>query len=129
MLSVDTLLAAIGASAGLDPDRATLYVDLVLSSMNEAARAALHAMNPANYQFQSEFARRYFSLGKAEGQALGRAEGKAEGKAELVIRLATRKFGELTEAVQARIHAAAPSELDRMAERLLSASTLEQMWD
>jgi predicted transposase YdaD len=89
-------------------------------------------MKPTNYEFQSEFARRYFSLGKAEGEAKGKAEGevkgKVEGKAELLIRLATLKFGSVTQPVQARIRAATAVELDEMAERLLAATTLDAVF-
>jgi hypothetical protein len=125
--SVQIAVAAIAASAGLDPDRATLYVDLVFHSLTEAARRALHAMNPANYEYQSEFARRYFFPGKAEGKAEGEAAGKAEGKAELLIRLAILRFGVLAEDVQVRIRATAAADLDQMGERLLTAATLEQV--
>ena len=117
--SVQIATAAIAASAGLDPDRATLYVDLVYHSLTEVARQALQAMNPANYEYQSEFARRYFFQ--------GRAEGKAEGKAELLIRLAALRFGVLTPDVQMRIHQSGSAELDQMGERLLGATTLEQV--
>jgi len=121
--SAEIAVAAIAASVNLDAGRAAPYVDLVLNSITEAARRALQAMNPANYEFQSEFARRYFSLGEAEGAA----RGKAEGKAELLIRQATVKFGPLSEQVQERIRATAAAELDRMGERLLSAKTLDEV--
>jgi len=121
--SIQIAVAAITASAGLDADRSVLYVDLVLNSISEAARRALQAMTPANYEYQSEFARHYFFQGKAEGKA----EGEARGKAELLIRLATCKFGPLAQDIEAQIRAAAGAELDRMGERLLSASTLAEV--
>jgi hypothetical protein len=96
-----------------------LYVDLVLDSISEAARRALQTMKPANYEFQSEFARHYFARGKTEG--------KAEGKAELLIKLAALKFGPLTEEIQQRIRTATDAELDQMAERFFGASTLDQL--
>jgi hypothetical protein len=89
--SIQIATAAIAASVGLDADRSGLYVDLVLSSITKAAREALQAMKPANYEYQSELARRYFFQGKAEG----RMEGEVRGKAELLIRQATCKFGAL----------------------------------
>jgi hypothetical protein len=45
------------------------------------SRGDVQNMDPAKYEYQSEFARRYFSQGKAEGEAMGKAEGKAGGKA------------------------------------------------
>jgi flagellar biosynthesis/type III secretory pathway protein FliH len=79
---VQIALAALTACTGLDPERLTLYVDLVLGSISEVARRALQTMKPANYEFQSEFARHYFARGKTEGKAEGRAEGRVEGRAE-----------------------------------------------
>jgi len=125
-------IAAMGASAGLDPERSRLYFDLVAASLSEAARKALHAMDPAKYEFQSEFARRYIALGKAEGEAKGKAEGKAEGeargKADLLARLLTRRFGRLPAAVRDRLDAAVPEQLDRWAERLLDATHLDEVF-
>jgi hypothetical protein len=122
--SVQMAEGALAASEGLDAERVPLYVDLVFNYIPEDARWALQAMKPANYEFQSEFARRYFSLGKAEGKA----EGEAKGKAELLLRQATLKFGPLAPEVRARIHAATSAELDEMAERLLGASTFDAIF-
>jgi tetratricopeptide (TPR) repeat protein len=71
------------AARDLDDERSRLYADLVLASVDEAARAILEAlMASGNYEYQSDFARRYVAQGKAEGIAEGKAEGIAEGKAE-----------------------------------------------
>jgi hypothetical protein len=67
-------VAAMAASVGLDAERSTLYFDLVVTSLSEAARKALQSMDPAKYEYQSEFARRYVAQGKAEGEATGRAQ-------------------------------------------------------
>jgi len=58
--------AAQTASLGLDEDRSRLYVDLVLASLSEAVRRELQAMDPAKYEYQSEFARRYVAQGRAD---------------------------------------------------------------
>jgi hypothetical protein len=51
--------AAIVASAGLDEDRATLYVDLILKTLSEDAQRALSSMKPVKWEYMSEFARHY----------------------------------------------------------------------
>ncbi|MGK3999931.1 hypothetical protein [Sorangium sp. So ce1024] len=61
--------AFLAAAAGLDAERRTVYWDLVLSSLNEAARRTLEAMMKSSYQFQSEFARSYVAKGKIEAKA------------------------------------------------------------
>jgi Domain of unknown function (DUF4351) len=101
------------ASAGLDEDRARLYCDLVLSALGEAARQALKNMNPANYEYQSEFARHYV------------AQGRAQGRADLVLLQLTTRFGSLSSEVRAKIAAASVDELDAIGQRLLTAPTLD----
>jgi hypothetical protein len=62
--------AALAAARGLDDERSKLYADLVLASVDEAARAILEAlMASGNYEYQSDFARRYVAQGRAEGRA------------------------------------------------------------
>lgn len=113
--------AAHLASVGLDEDRSRLYFDLVLASLSEAARKELRTMDPAKYEYQSEFAKRYVAQGKLEG----RLEGKLEGRADLVIRLLTLRFGPLPADALAHISAAFLDDLDAIGERLLAAPTLQ----
>jgi hypothetical protein len=90
-----------------------LYFDLITNSLSEAARRALQTMNRFNYEYQSEFARRYM------------AEGRAEGRAEILTRLLTARFGPLSEAVKARIASSSIEELHAMGDRLLTAANLQ----
>lgn len=109
--------AAHAASLGLDADRSRLYVDLVLSSLSEAVRMELQAMDPAKYEYQSEFAKRYVALGRAEGRAT------------LLTRQLTLRFGVLPPDAVARLSAASIDELDAIGERLLTARTLQEALD
>jgi predicted transposase YdaD len=52
-------------------------------------------MNSLGYEYQSDFARRYYGQGKAEGRMEGRAEGKTEGRMELTLKLLALRFGPL----------------------------------
>ncbi|WP_437736415.1 hypothetical protein [Sorangium sp. So ce1335] len=61
--------AFLAAVAGLDEERRTMYWDLVLSSLNAAARRTLEAMMKAGYEFQSEFARSYVAKGEIKAKA------------------------------------------------------------
>ncbi len=56
--AVRIAVAAMAASVGLDPDRATLHFDLVETALSEAARKALRSVDPSKQA--SEFARHYF---------------------------------------------------------------------
>jgi Domain of unknown function (DUF4351) len=80
-------------------------------------------MDPMKYQYQSEFARRYFGQGKAEGEAVG----KIEGQAAMALRLLSLRFGTLSEPTETRIRRATLSELDALAERLLRPGGLNEV--
>ncbi|MEJ3750969.1 hypothetical protein WEI85_48080 [Actinomycetes bacterium KLBMP 9797] len=61
---LEALLAALSV---MDHDHAGLYADIVLAALPAAAREYLEGlMAIANYQYQSDFARRYFSQGEAK---------------------------------------------------------------
>jgi len=102
------------ASVGLDAERSRLYCDLVLHSLPEAARQALLTMDASKYQYQSEFARRYYG------------QGKAEGRLEIVLKQLATRYGNLAPAVVTRIQGANAADLDRIAERVLTAQTLDE---
>ena len=108
-------VAAMAASVGLDAERSTLYFDLVAASLGAAARKALQSMDLTKYEYQSEFARRYIAQGEARGDAKGRAE--------LVLKLMAIRFGPPTQEVVARVRAASVAELDVFAERVLTATS------
>ena len=56
-----------------------------------------------------------------------REEGRVEGERRLVLRLLSARFGELPAAAVARVNAAEVPELDRWAEQVLVATTLESV--
>jgi len=124
--SVRIALWAQIASAGLDAERSMLYCDLILNSLPEAARRALHAMSASNYEFQSEFALHYYGKGKVEGKAEGKAEGNVEGRLEIVLKLLAARYGALSTAVVARVRETSAADLERIAERVLTAETLDE---
>jgi hypothetical protein len=64
--------AVLPAVAGLGDDRGRFYGDIVLHSVNEAARRAMEAMMKG-YQYQSDFAKKYIALGRDEGEASARS--------------------------------------------------------
>jgi hypothetical protein len=110
-------LVAQLASLGLDEDRSRLYFDLVLASLSEAARRELQTMDPAKYEYQSDFAKRYL--------AQGIEQGVAQGKSTLILKLLTLRFGQIEDEAKRRIAQATNEELDAIGERLLAAQTLQ----
>jgi hypothetical protein len=75
-----SLLTALDSADHDDADR---YTDLVLVALPAAARAHLEdLMKTGTYEYQSDFARRYYHQGQTEGRAKGLTEGRAEGLTE-----------------------------------------------
>ena len=108
--------AAIVASADIDAERSRLYLDLILITLLESAPEAIEAtMNSLGFEYQSDFARRYV------------AQGKAEGRVEMILKLLFLRFGPLTEAVQDHVRRARDAQIDAVAERMLTAQTLDEV--
>ncbi|KYG02813.1 hypothetical protein BE21_54290 [Sorangium cellulosum] len=116
--------AALPAIRELDEERARFYGDVVLNSLNEAARRALEAMMKG-YEYQSDFAKKYV----AQGRDQGLQEGRREGERAMLLRLLRARFGELPDATVARVEAAETAVLEQWAERVLSAKTLAEVLD
>ncbi len=79
-------------------------------------------MDPAKYDYQSDFAKRYIGLGRTEGRIVGRIEGCAK----LVQRQLIHRFGPLPAHTTEHLSTASIEELDAIGERLLSAQSLEE---
>jgi predicted transposase YdaD len=63
----------------------------------------------------------------AEGELKGRAEGEIKGRADLLSRQMTLKFGHLPKATRDLLFAASKEDLDRWAERVLTAASLDEV--
>jgi hypothetical protein len=104
--------AVLPAVAGLGDDRARFYGDIVLDSLNRAARRVLEAMMKG-YEYRSDFAKKYF----------------AEGERAMLLKQLRVRFGELPAAAVARIEGAEAVLLERWGERVFSAKTLADVLD
>ena len=77
-------------------------------------------MAAANYELQSDFARKYFFEGKAEGEA----RGEARGEAKMLLRIIALRGVDLSDAERQRILACTDDDqLGRWAARALTART------
>ena len=92
-----------------------MYLDLIQISLSKNISEVFEtAMNSLGYEYQGDFARRYYG------------QGKVEGRMELILKLLALRFGPLTDAAQARIRGAQDAQLDAVAERMLTAKTFEE---
>ena len=126
--SPDIAVAAYAASRGLAERLVLLYNDLVLRTLEGAARRKwerLMNMKNYKYEYKSDFAVKYFTQGKTEGEA----KGKAEGKAEDVLKILRAHQVPLTPEDEARIRSTTDlAVLDAWFDRALQASSVAELW-
>jgi hypothetical protein len=109
--------AVLPVVAALGDDRARFYGDLVLDSLNEAARRALEAMMKG-YEYQSDFAKKYV------------AQGRAEEAARAVLTALRVRGIAVPDAVRERILAEKdPARLERWHERAILAASAAEVLD
>jgi hypothetical protein len=118
------------AAAGLDPERAAIYSDLVVASLNEAARRSLEAMMKGGYEFQSELVRKWVNKGAEEGKLEGKLEGLLEAKAQDVLAVLEARKLEVPAEVRERVLASTDlAELDRWIRRAAVVSEARQLFE
>ncbi|MGK3959331.1 hypothetical protein WMF38_40585 [Sorangium sp. So ce118] len=121
-------VAFLEAAAGLDEERRTLYWDLVLSSLNAAARRTLEAMMKSGYEFQSEFARSYVAKGVEKGRKEGREQGILEAKAQAVLAFLEARGLEVPAEVRERVLTSTDvAELDRWIRRAAAVGDAKEL--
>jgi len=76
---LDLAEVAVEAITALPADQAKLYYDVVLMALPAALRQVLEA-RMENYEYRSEFARRYYGQGLEKGREEGREKGREEGR-------------------------------------------------
>lgn len=129
--------AALLAADGLDAETSVLYFDLIQLAVSEAIRRQLERlMNIENYEFRSDFAKKYLAKGRAEGRAEGQAEGRAEGQAEgrtegqakALLRVLAARGLEVSESHRARILQCGDSNvLDRWLDRAVAIDSVDEI--
>ena len=115
----EALLAALDT---IDHDHANLYTDLVLTVLPAAARVWLEdfmATTTQRFRYQSEFARRFFSQGEAEGEA--------RGKAEALLAFLDARNVHVPDDIRADI--AACTDIDQLDEWIRRAATADKIQD
>jgi hypothetical protein len=116
-------MAALAGMPMLDNMREMFYVDLVLHHLGPAARAILEKlMSTTNYQFQSEFAQKYFFEGKEEGEL--------KGEAKMLLRIIDRRGVAISSHDRERVMGCADaSQIEMWADRALTATTRDEIFE
>ncbi len=117
--------ALIPAISALESTTAGFYYDIMLDSLNEAARRALEEMMKG-YEYRSDFAKKYVAQGVKKGMKKGRAQEAAHA---LLTVLRLRGIA-LSDAEQKEILAQKdPEVLERWLERAVLADSLADVFD
>ena len=119
----------VPALQGVDGDRAGFYFDLVYKSLNDAARCALEAMMKG-YEYQSDFAKKYFAQGRPEGLIEGFTRGRTEEAARAVLTVLRVRGFVVSDAVRERILVQEdPERLERWLEKAAVANSVAAVLD
>ena len=120
-------LTLVTALEKANHERAGLYTDMVLASLPPAAQQRLEElMATRTYEYQSNFARRYYTQGEAKGEARGRTEGEA--RAVLAI-LRARGIA-VPDDIRTRITTCTDlDQLDTWVHRAATATTIHDLLD
>jgi hypothetical protein len=120
-VGLDIARAVLGAVGGVDDERARLYVDLVFSRLNDAAKSAFEALMQGNYEYQSDFARKYY------GQ--GRQEGRCEEAREAVLEVLDARGFEVAPELRQRVQSCADlAQLKAWHRKALVASSVDEIF-
>jgi hypothetical protein len=116
-------------------EHAGLYTDMVLASCPPAVQQCLEElMTTPTYEYQSNFARRYYTQGeaqgRAEGEARGEAKGRAEGEARAVLAILRARGIPVPEDIRTRITTCTDlNQLDTWVHRAATATTIHDLLD
>jgi hypothetical protein len=119
----DVLLEAVRAPHGLEAMRTVMRYILIVSGPRppEAFRGLFASLGPDTEEAFMNMAEYLRNEGRAEGLEKGRLEGERR----FLLRQLNARFGPVDAASQARIEAATEADLERWAEQLLTAASLE----
>jgi len=152
--AVPIALAALETFGSLDDDRASLYYDLMCVALPAAARSALeNTMIKVDLnQIDTPAVRLWMDRGRKQGHEQGREEGREqgleqgreqgleqgreqgleqgreEGQRELLLDMISDRFGAIPAEIEARVRSARSDDLRLWTKRLLSASSLSDIF-
>jgi len=123
-----TAEAAVAHIHQLDEDRAKLYLDVLLNHLPSFIRQILETQMMKGYEYQSDFARKYYGQGLEQGREQGREEGREEGRElglqQAILVLATTRLAAVPAALEAKLRSITDvSALERVVAALGQAHT------
>jgi hypothetical protein len=121
-----------------DPERQLKYLDFIdiYAALDENERIVYRQRYPEEVARMTGFAERFIAQGMEKGlergleQGLeqGVTKGIRQGEAQMLLRLLTLRFGVLPQSAHAQVESADADTLLRWSERVLTASTLDEVF-
>lgn len=117
-----------------DPERQLKYLDFIdiYSDLDDTEMQDYQARYPQESTKMAGLTERLLNEGMQKGMQQGRQEGMQQGmqKGELnvLLRLLTRRFGPLDSATKLRLQEASSEELERWADNILDAASLDEVF-
>lgn len=122
---LDTLRETVHSPDGTEILQALLtYIGAVTETPPQRLRQVMARVGPEAEEIYVTTA----DMLRAEGKVEGRAEGKVEGRADTLAQLLTLKFGTLPDSARTKLRTASTQQLATWTERVLSATTLDEMF-
>ncbi|MET8777716.1 hypothetical protein ABZV58_22160 [Nocardia sp. NPDC004654] len=124
--------AALAALDTFEEDRADLYYDFILTRLPRAARSVWETLMTStlrNYEYQSDFARRYFAQGKKRGEAEGHKKGEAEGEVRALLTVLDARGIPVSDEARDRITACTDTDvLAEWVRRAVTVASAEELF-
>lgn len=105
------------------------FKDLILRTLStDFAPIAEVFDHPEETMTTRQRLQKWYDQQQAASRNEGRKEGRAEGQRSMLAKLLQLKFGPLDEASKERLDGASPAQLGAWAKRVLTASSLKEIW-
>jgi hypothetical protein len=126
----DQLRAIVDQPGGVEVLVALLtYIELVGESPADELHDLAASLGPKAEEAYVTTADMLRAEGEARGRAEGEARGEARGRADLLLEQLAVKFGPLPKDVPQTVHAGSSDQVQTWATRVLTASTLDEVFD
>lgn len=122
--------AVASSSRGLAREQATFYLDLAFSSLGEAVRRALESiMKSGEYEYQSEFFRKFVAQGMEKGLEKGLKQGHLEGERQALIKVLEARGFTVEGTAQRRILACMErAQLERWLGQAVTVKSVQELF-
>lgn len=122
---LERLLADLPDGDSLEVQILTYIVRVYDITIEDVAAAVARARPERRDELMPTVAEQWVWQGRAEG----RIEGRIEGMADMLLRQLRRRFGALPEEIESRVRSAGVDALDAWSDRILDASSLDDVFD